>query len=73
MYSSKPTMDLLSMSAGSVWPALGSEHQYASEPHPQAEEESENQKKMVNKVLNLTPNQESTSSALLCLWRCNGS
>lgn len=65
MDSSKTTLDLLSMSASSAWPTLGSEPRYVSEPHPQAEEESENENRMVNKTLGLTPNQESTSSALL--------
>lgn len=37
-------LDLLSMSAGSVWPALGSEPRYASEPHPQAVEKSGKEK-----------------------------
>lgn len=31
-------LDLLSMSASSAWPTLGSEPRYVSEPHPQAVE-----------------------------------
>lgn len=32
-------LGLLSMSAGSVWPSLGSDPRYVSEPHPQAVED----------------------------------
>lgn len=61
------------MFASWAWPALGSEPRYASEPRPQAEEESENTRRMVNKVLSWASNQDWTSSGLLCLWRSKGS
>lgn len=59
------------MSASSAWPVLGSEPRYASEPRPQAEEESESTRRMVNKVLSLASSRE--SPGLLCLRRDKGS